>query len=104
MKALPIPLAAQRDEQAVEVLRAWIAEGGLHCAVRVGMHTDQGVEREKYAWGIMFADAVRHVADALVLQGFGSHDSIVRGIVDGFRAEIEQSTSGRSGDFVSGPN
>ena len=31
----PIPEAALRDEDAVEMLRVWIAERGLHCSMKV---------------------------------------------------------------------
>jgi len=29
----PVPEAALRDKDAVEMLRVWIAEGGLHCSL-----------------------------------------------------------------------
>jgi len=34
----PIPEAALRDKDAVEMLRVWIAGNGLHCSLKVGMY------------------------------------------------------------------
>jgi hypothetical protein len=36
MKELVIPPAAQGDDDSWELLRVWVAEGGLHCSLKVG--------------------------------------------------------------------
>jgi hypothetical protein len=100
MKVLVAPPAAVRDDQSVEMLRVWIAEQGLHCSVRVGMYAGQGIERETFAWGVMLADAVQHLADAIASNGFGDRDEILAAIVGGFDAEIASPTSRRTGEFV----
>jgi hypothetical protein len=103
MKTLAVPPAALRDDESVEMLRVWIAEKGLHCSLRVGMYADQGVARETFAWGMMLADAVQHLADALSSEGFGAREEILGAIIEGFKAEIASPTSGRNGEFVASP-
>ena len=104
MDALAIPPAAVRDQQSVELFRAWIAERGLHCAVRVGMYADQGIEDETRAWGVILADALQHIADALASQGFGLRDDLMHAVIKSFHAELASPTSGRTGEFVVRPN
>jgi len=64
MRTLVVPLAAQRDESAIQMLSAWIAENGLHCTMNVGMWRADGRD-EPAAWGILLADVVRHLAHAI---------------------------------------
>ena len=40
-KQLPIPEAALRDGNSVEMLRVWIAEKKLHCSIKVGMYQER---------------------------------------------------------------
>lgn len=42
MKPLVIPPAAQRDEKAIQMLSAWIAEKEQHCTIRIGFWQDNG--------------------------------------------------------------
>jgi Domain of unknown function (DUF5076) len=65
MNERPIPEAATRDKNSVEMLRAWIAEGGLHCSMKVGMYLESTSVSEEKAWGILLADVTRHLASAL---------------------------------------
>jgi hypothetical protein len=58
---LPVPAAAKRSADSVEIIRAWIAEEGLHCSLSIG----NWPENESIGWGILLSDVVRHVADAL---------------------------------------
>ena len=47
MNERPIPPAAQRDVGAVEMLRVWVAEKQLHCALKIGMYRDgMGIDEE----------------------------------------------------------
>ena len=62
MKPLVIPPAAQRDENSIQMLSAWVAEKGLHCSLNIGMWQERDEAR---AWGVLLADAIRHVANAL---------------------------------------
>ena len=50
----PIPEAALRDDDAVEMLRVWIAEQGLHCSMKVGMYREtMNVAEEMKIHGIL---------------------------------------------------
>jgi len=62
---LPIPEPALRDPTAIEMLRVWIAERGLHCSLHVGMYMERKNVSEEAAWGKILSDAARHLADAL---------------------------------------
>ncbi len=64
-KPLTIPPAAEQDERAIEMVRAWIAKGALHCTLNVGhWHTGTDTD-ERQAWGIMLADLARQIAKSL---------------------------------------
>ena len=56
---LSVPSAVDADAKAREVLRAWVANGGLVCALRPETWPDA------VAWGIVLADVTRHVANAV---------------------------------------
>jgi hypothetical protein len=101
MKPLVVPPAAQRDEDAVQMLSAWIAEKGLHCALNVGMWSADG-HNEPAAWGILLADVVRHLANAIELEAGADHSETIAEIVDSLLSEIDSPTSVAKGDFHSG--
>ena len=100
MKQLPIPPAAEQDARSVEMIRAWIAERGLHCSLNVGMwHELQQVD-ERRAWGILLADVARHVSNALQEDsGLDRRDSL-RVIRECFEEELSRPTSRHRGGFV----
>ena len=50
MTELIIPPAATRDRNAVEIMRVWIAEHGLHCSLKVGRYSKSGIASEEKAW------------------------------------------------------
>ena len=56
---LSIPGEVVRDSKASEVLRAWVANGGLVCSLRPEIWEEPGY------WGILLADVARHVANAV---------------------------------------
>lgn len=93
-RELLIPPAALDDPKSGELLRAWIANHGLHCTLNVHVWDDAG------NWGIMLADVARHVANAKHdLDGSDRHE-IVRRIRELFDAELDSPTDKPSGDFV----
>lgn len=101
MKPLPVPPAAQRDDNSIQMLGAWIAEKGLHCFLNIGMRHDNGRE-EAPAWGIRFADAVRHVANALQEKYGRSAPESVAAILEALHNEIGSPTSAVNGVFFHG--
>jgi hypothetical protein len=98
MRALVIPQAAVRDEGSVEVARVWIAERGLHCAFKVGMYAEAGVQRETSAWGIILADMAGHVADALSKDGMGNRAELFQAILESFIEETAAPSSALTGE------
>ncbi|WP_026869291.1 DUF5076 domain-containing protein [Inquilinus limosus] len=99
MKELRIPDAAKRDPKSTEMLRVWIAEEGLHCALKFGLYEDTPWEEEK-AWGTILADTARHVVRALDLHAPGQHPDALAKIRAKFLEELDDPTSPVRGDFV----
>lgn len=98
-KQLMIPPAAESDTSAIEMLRAWIAEGGLHCVLNVGhWHKNSEID-ERHAWGIMLADVARHVSNALQDVVGLEHRESLRMVVDSFNSEIQDRTSDHRGEW-----
>lgn len=103
MKQLPnellVPPKAQSDTQAREMLRAWVAGGGLHCVLNVGTwHTDTEID-ERSAWGIMLADVARHISNALEDEFGLDHRESLKLVVESFNSEIRKVTSAHSGSW-----
>ncbi|WP_084217332.1 DUF5076 domain-containing protein [Xenophilus azovorans] len=96
----PIPEAALRDKDAVEMLRVWIAERGLHCSIKVGMYRETTRVPEEVAWGKILADVAKHVANALETGYSTRADESLKKIQANFIKELEASTSLAKGGFV----
>ena len=56
---LNVPAEVDADSKAREVLRAWVANESLICALRPETWEDAS------SWGIVLADVTRHVANAV---------------------------------------
>lgn len=96
----PIPEAALRDEDAVEMLRVWIAEKKLHCSMKVGMYRETMNIPEEKAWGVILADVARHVANALE-SGYSTNAAeSLKKILESFVNELDTPSSEIKGDFV----
>jgi len=93
---LAIPPGALEDPHSREMLRAWIAKGGLHCSLQIGAWKD----KEAIAWGIVLSDAARHVADALAKEKGISREETLAAIRESFDREMESPTSDTEGTFV----
>ena len=101
MKPLVIPPAAQRDEDSVQMLSAWIAEKGLHCSLNIGMWQNNGTN-ESRAWGILLADVIRHIASAIEQQHGNELVATIAAIVGSLEAELDDPTSTVRGGFHPG--
>ena len=96
-----IPPAALRDPEALEVVRVWIAERGLHVSLWIGAYKDTDIPEEA-AWGIILADIARHVSRGLSEEVDFPPARILERIVDSFRDEIEAPTSKVTGELIKG--
>ena len=101
MQTLVIPPAAQRDENAVQMLSAWIAEKGLHCTLNLGMWEANG-KPEAAAWGILLADVIRHIANAIEEEHGVEAAVTMEKIVKSLHAELDEPTSKVKGGFHPG--
>jgi hypothetical protein len=79
MSELPAP-----PPDAVELLRAWLAGGELHCALQTDAFEDPA------AWGDVLADLARHVAGALAEQEGKDPTEALRAV----RAAFEENLAG----------
>jgi hypothetical protein len=101
MRTLVIPPAAQRDENAIQMLSAWIAERGLHCTLNIGMWHADG-KPEAPAWGILLADVIRHIASAIREEHGTDAEATIQAVLDSLHKELEEPTSKVKGGFHPG--
>lgn len=99
MKPLVIPTAAQRDENAIQMLSAWIAEKGQHCTINVGMWQNSGRD-EAPIWGMFLADTIRHIANALNAQYGHPVPDCISAMLTAIHKELGEPTSAVQGQFV----
>jgi len=92
-RELNVPVEVEADPKATEVLRAWVAGGGLVCNLRPSTWPDPG------AWGIVLADVARHVANALREDRGDEPSATVAKIRDLFNKELNHPTDEPSGSF-----
>ena len=101
MKPLVIPPAAQRDERSIQMLSAWLAEEGLHCSLKVGFWQAQGRD-EASSWGILLADVIRHLGNAMQEEQGIQSAAAVKSILDALNGELDAPTSAVTGGFSPG--
>lgn len=90
---LTVPGEVARDPRASEVLRAWVANGGLVCSLRPEIWDDPG------NWGILLADVARHVANAVHELKGDAPEETLSAIQDYFDRELSNPTDEPTGDF-----
>ena len=83
----------------MEMVRGWIAEGGLHCVLNVGHWHENSDIDERQAWGIMLADMARHIANAMQEMADMDPQSSLQIIVNAFQSELSKPSSEHSGEF-----
>ncbi len=101
MKPLVIPPAAQRDPNSIQMISAWIAEKGLHCTLNIGMWQENGTD-ESPAWGILLADAIRHIANAMREEYGHAPPDTIAAILESLHSELANPTSETEGEFHHG--
>ena len=82
---LDIPDGLGEAERAVEVFRAWVADGALHVIFKPGTFADVA------DWGRLLADCARHLATAAALDGQMDADTALRRIDGGFKRALQGS-------------
>lgn len=99
MKEQPIPDAAMRDPTATELARIWVAEHGLHCALRIGAYDDTPID-EAQAWGMMLADLLRHLGRGLSDYYHRDPVEVVDVLLEAMRDELASPSSPISGGLT----
>lgn len=95
---LTIPPAALRS-RSQEVIRLWLAEKKIHCVLRIGFWEDGGSD-ERYAWGVVLADMIHHIANAHADRYGHDKQETIDKVRAAFEAEMDHPTSVRLGEFV----
>ena len=81
----PLPPDVAGRDDAVEVLRAFVVDGGLSIAF-------QRAFEEPDMWGLLLVDIARHAARAFARESEFSEDEALNRIVEMFEAEIARPT------------
>ena len=84
-KEQPLPPDVMARDDAIEVLRAFVVDGGLSIAF-------QRAFEEPDMWGLMLVDIARHAARAYSRESEYTEDEALARIVEMFEAEIARPT------------
>ena len=84
-KEQPLPPDVMDRDDATEVLRAFVVDGGLSIAFTRAFD-------EPDMWGLMLVDIARHAARAYARESSITEDEALRRIVDMFEAETARPT------------
>jgi AcrR family transcriptional regulator len=84
-KEQPLPPDVIDREDATEVLRAFVIDGGLSIAFTRAFE-------EPDMWGLLLVDIARHAARAYAHESEFSEDEALERILEMFEAEIERPT------------
>ncbi|HKW18901.1 MAG TPA: DUF5076 domain-containing protein [Terriglobales bacterium] len=90
-RQLSIPEAAEKDSQAIEILRVWRTREQQYVSLRAGVWDDPA------AWGILLVDIARHVTNSYEqTKGLDPIETLER-IKTVWGAEMESPTDTPSG-------
>ncbi|MCH9765474.1 MAG: DUF5076 domain-containing protein [Alphaproteobacteria bacterium] len=93
-RELDIPDGMGDAEAAIEVLRAWIADGALHVIF------DPNTFAEDFAeWGRLLSEISHHIAQAAAMEGEMSQDEALAAIRDGYLNGLETWDGQRDGQI-----
>ena len=84
-KEQPLPPDVMGRDDATEVLRAFVVDGGLSIAF-------QRAFEEPDMWGLVLVDVARHAARSYARETAYTEDEALARIVDMFEAEIARPT------------
>src|SRR6202000_419727 len=84
-KEQPLPPDVIGRDDATEVLRAFVLDGGLSIAF-------QRAFEEPEMWGLLLVDIARHAARAFARESDITEDDALARIVDMFEAEVARPT------------
>jgi hypothetical protein len=83
------PIEGELPANAVELLRAWVVDGNLHCQLNIG----PGDEDATVVFAILLSDVARHVADVVQqTQGIPASETLTK-LRQHFSAELNAAAS-----------
>ncbi len=80
---LLIPEAVKEDANAQEIIRVWIAKGGQHFTLRVGLWDDPAT------WGLLLADLAGNIAKSYEQDAAVDARACLERIRQAFNVELE---------------
>lgn len=89
---LDLPDGVEEAETAVEMIRAWVADGALLVALNSSAFGDQTAE-----WGRLLAEIGHHVAKSAALNGYMVEDEARIAVREAFAVSFERISSSTSG-------
>lgn len=89
---LEIPDTIAEARQAVEVVRAWIADGSLMLSLNADAFSDRVDD-----WGRLLGEIGQHIAHAAALQGSMKEHEALQALRQGFDETISQHQPAMSG-------
>ena len=84
-KEQPLPPDVMGREDAIEILRVFVLDGGLSMAF-------QRAFEEPDMWGLLLVDLARHAARAYARESEFTEEEALNRILEMFEAEIERPT------------
>ena len=88
-KEQPLPPDVMGRDDATEVLRAFVVDGGLSIAFARAFE-------EPDMWGLLLVDVARHASRAFARESDYTEEEALRRIIDMFEAEIARPTDAGS--------
>ncbi len=89
---LDIPDGVGEADQAVELLRAWVADGAMMLSLNGDAFGDHIID-----WGRVFGEISHHVARSAKLQGYMSEHEALQAVREGFEKAIRSAQPTMSG-------
>jgi hypothetical protein len=87
VKELPAPPDIIDQPDATELLRVWVVDQTLYCSI------DSGAFPEPATWGVVLADLIRDLAQALQDRAGKDPQEVIQQIRAQFEAEIHASSA-----------
>jgi hypothetical protein len=90
------PIEGELPENAVELLRAWVIDGNLHCQLNIGPADEDAA----VVFAILLSDVARHVAEVVQkTQGVPAQETLTK-LRQHFNAELNSPSADLKGGFV----
>lgn len=89
---LDLPDGVTEAEEAIEVLRAWVADGALHV-----IFDPETFEDDVSEWGRLLADVAQHVANAVELDGQMNRAEALSRLAEAFDRHVRTGQTSAAG-------